>query len=316
MANWLERLGAPFFQAFGKALRLAKALVRPRLGNLNQYAPRKLTLPAAYHGNKPPQPAPRISIVTPSFQQGQYIERTIKSVLEQEYPNLEYFVQDGGSTDQTVSILKSYEGRISGWRSEKDNGQSHAINLALARASGEIMAWLNSDDLLLPGALMFVADYFARHPDVDVLYGDRLLINEGDMEIGQWILPGHDDRILNWADYVPQETLFWRRSVWEKAGGRVDESFRFAMDWDLLVRFRDAGARFTHIHRFLGAFRVHAHQKSTAVIADVGVTEMNRIRARILGRVPDQNEIRRAVIPFFARHVAVDWVHRIKALIG
>lgn len=291
------------------------ALIRPRLGNLNQYAPRKLTLPKSYYANKPPQPAPRISIVTPSFQQGLYIERAIKSVLEQGYPNLEYFVQDGGSTDQTVSILKGYERRISGWRSEKDNGQSHAINLGFARVSGEIMAWLNSDDLLLPGALAFVADYFERHPSVDVVYGDRLLIDEDDMEIGQWILPGHDGKMLNWADYVPQETLFWRRSVWEKVGGQVDESFRFAMDWDLLVRFRDAGARFAHIRRFLGAFRVHAHQKSTAVIGDIGVEEMNRIRKRILGRAPSQNEIRRAALPFFARHLVLDWAHRIKTRI-
>jgi hypothetical protein len=135
------------------------------------------------------------------------------------------------------------------------------------------------------------------------------------MEIGQWILPGHDGEMLSWADYVPQETLYWRRSIWEKAGGRVDESFRFAMDWDLLVRLRDAGARFAHIPRFLGAFRVHPQQKSTAQIADVGVAEMNRIRERIFGRVPSQNEIRKALTPFFARHAAVDLVHRIKARI-
>jgi len=178
------------------------------------------------------------------------------------------------------------------------------------------MAWLNSDDLLLPGALACVANYFARHPEVDVVYGNRLLIDEDDMEIGRWILPGHDNEVLSWVDYVPQESLFWRRSIWEKVGGNVDESFRFAMDWDLLLRFRDAGAQFAHIPCFLGAFRVHAQQKSSAAMSDVGVPEMNRIRERILGRVPSMKEIQKAVKPFLARHVAVDMAYRIKVRIG
>lgn len=88
------------------------------------------------------------------------------------------------------------------------------------------MAWPNSDDLLLPGALSTVADYFARHPDVDVVYGDRLLIDRNGMEIGRWIMPGHDNTVLSWVDYIPQETLFWRRRIWDKTGAQVDESFR------------------------------------------------------------------------------------------
>lgn len=236
--------------------------------------------------------------------------------MDQSYPKLQYFVQDGGSSDSTVTVLKQYEDELTGWKSERDAGQSQAINLGFAHTDGEIMAWLNSDDLLLPGALHTIADYFNNHPDVDVVYGNRLLIDEDDMEIGRWILPGHDSHVLSWADYVPQETLFWRRRIWEKVGGKIDESFRFAMDWDLLVRFRDAGAKFGHIPQFLGAFRIHERQKTSAAINEIGYQEMNRIRERILGRVPDRNEVRRAVLPYLVKHIAVDMVFRVKKRMG
>ena len=107
------------------------------------------------------------------------------------------------------------------------------------------MAWLNSDDLLLPGALFYVAEYFRKHPEVDVIYGHRIIINEDNRETGRWVLPPHNDNMLQWADYVPQETMFWRRDLWDKVGGYVDESFQFAMDWELILRFRNAGAVFS-----------------------------------------------------------------------
>jgi glycosyltransferase involved in cell wall biosynthesis len=255
---------------------------------------------------------PKLSIVTPSFQQGQYIERTILSVLDQGYPNLEYFVQDGGSKDNTVAVLKKYKNKLTGWVSEKDGGQSQAINLGFSNTNGEIMGWLNSDDLLLPDALVTVVDFFNRHPEVDVVYGNRLIIDENDMDIGRWIIPGHNSNMLSWADFVPQETLFWRRQIWDKVGGQIDDSFRFAMDWDLLVRFRDAGAQFAHIPQFLGAFRIHEHQKTSAVINEIGHKEMDLIRERVLGRVPTRIEIRKAILPFLLKHVAVDITYRIK----
>jgi glycosyltransferase involved in cell wall biosynthesis len=287
-------------------------IVAPRLGNLNQHAPRLMRLPEHYEKVIALSDTPKVSIVTPSYGQADYIGRTIDSVLSQGYPSLEYFVQDGGSEDGTVDVLKEYSDRLSGWESAPDGGQSHAINLGFAKTSGEIMAWLNSDDILLPGALACVVDYFVRHPEVDVVYGNRLLIDENDMEIGCWILPGHDGKALSWADYVPQETLFWRRSLWERVGGKIDESFRFAMDWDLLVRFRDAGARFAHIPRFLGAFRIHEHQKTSAAINEIGHGEMDRIRERLLGKVPSRTEIGKAVTPFMLKHVSVHIVYRVK----
>jgi glycosyltransferase involved in cell wall biosynthesis/antitoxin component HigA of HigAB toxin-antitoxin module len=295
-----------------KTLARFADLFAPRLGNLNQYAPRSPVVPTQPLTINQLINTPKISIVTPSFRQGGYIERTIKSVLDQKYPNLEYFVQDGGSQDDTVAVLRRYESALSGWVSEKDSGQSQAINLGFAHTSGDIMAWLNSDDLLLPGALAVVIDYFNKHPEVDVIYGNRLLIDENDLEIGRWILPCHDGNVLSWADYIPQETMFWRRSIWDKAGGQIDESFRFAMDWDLLVRFREAGAKFAHIPVFLGAFRIHEQQKTSAAISEIGYQEMNRIRERLLGRVPSRKEIRKHVALFMLKHIAVDFFYRIK----
>ncbi len=311
------------FFIFGPFIRLAVWLLRPiyhalrpRLGILHQYQPRSLDIPAHYRAPRPLERTPRITIVTPSFRHGAFIERTIESVLDQRYPDLEYFVQDGGSEDGTREILERCGTRLTGWESKPDRGQAHAINLGLARGSGEIMAYLNSDDMLLPGALAYVADFFIRHPDVDVVYGHRILVDEEDRDIGRWMMPPHSDEVLSWVDYVPQETLFWRRSMWEKVGGRIDESFRFAMDWDLLVRFRDAGARFARLPRFLAAFRVHGQQKTSSGISDIGFAEMNRIRERVLGRVPSAAEVRKAVLPYLLRHVATDLRWRIQSGLG
>ena len=284
----------------------SRNMLAPRLGNLNQHAPRDLRLPTHYARSVHLTQPPRISIVTPSFKQARFIERTIKSVLDQSYPNLEYHVQDGGSEDGTTEILERYADRLAGWESRPDSGQSRAINLGFARTSGEIMAWLNSDDIMLPGALAYVAAYFNQHPKIDVLYGHRILIDENDRQIGRWVMPAHDDDVLSWADYIPQETLFWRRRIWEKVGGQVDESFRFAMDWDLLVRFRAAGAKFRRLPRFLGAFRVHPHQKTSAAISDIGHQEMARIRTRVIGHEVSYTEIGRAILPYLLRHVATD----------
>jgi glycosyltransferase involved in cell wall biosynthesis len=218
---------------------------------------------------------PLVSIVTPSFNHGQFLERTMQSVLQQNYSSLEYIVQDGGSTDGTTQILEKYRSRPKFAQSRPDGGQAEALNLGFQHTSGEIMAWLNSDDLLLPGTVSYVARYFLEDPDVDVVYGHRINIDENDQEIGRWIMPAHDDELLRWADFIPQETLFWRRQIWEKVGASLDESFQFAVDSDLLLRFQYAGAKFARLPRFLGAFRVHAAQKTQAIIDGTGQAEMN-----------------------------------------
>jgi glycosyltransferase involved in cell wall biosynthesis len=268
-------------------------------------------LPRHYFRTAPRRNAPTISLVTPSYNQGHLLESTLRSVLDQNYPALEYIVQDGGSTDATCEILETYRSRLAYVDSTRDDGQAHALNRGFSRATGDILAYLNSDDLLLPGALAFVADYFARHPEVDVVYGHRVIVDTEGREVGRWVLPPHCESVLGWADFIPQETLFWRRSIWERTGGSMDESFRFALDWDLLLRFRQAGARMVRLPRFLGAFRIHEAQKTHRQLATIGAREIARLRRRTQGREVTETEIRNGVIDYLLRHV---WYQRLHEL--
>lgn len=292
-------------------MRRLKSFIAPRLNLSNTHPPKPMHIPQDYYDVVAPDKPPVISIVTPSFNQAEYLERTMKSVLDQGYPKLEYIVQDGGSSDDSAAIIEKYADVLTHWESKRDKGQSNAINLGFQHATGEIMAYLNSDDLLLPGTLDYVANFFAAHPDVDVVYGHRILIDRFDQEIGRWVLPKHDNEILSWADYVPQETLFWRRSIWNKIGGNIDESFQFAMDWDLILRLRDAGAKFVRLPRFLGAFRLHLSQKSLSKMEDTGFVEMTRLRQRCHGRAVRQSEIRRHLYGYLLRHIVYQKLYRL-----
>ena len=281
-----------------------------RLGTLRHYPPRPLRLSVSDKSGPPLEGAPTISIVTPSFNQGQFLEDTIESVLGQRYPFLEYVVQDGGSEDGSRQILERYSGRLHHWESAPDGGQARALNRGFARTSGEVMAYLNSDDLLLPGALSYVARFLLKHPKVDVVYGHRILIDELGREIGRQVIPRHNDRVLSWADFIPQETVFWRRAAWERAGATFDESFQYALDWDLWVRLREVGARMVRLPRFLGAFRVHDAQKTSTLAPTIGVDEMQRIRTRLHGRSVDQSEALQRVRAYLIRHVVLDQLYR------
>jgi glycosyltransferase involved in cell wall biosynthesis len=292
-------------------IRRLRELTRPRLGILRHHPPVPLLVPTSYFTTEAPTPLPTISIVTPSFEQGSYLERTLYSVVNQNYPALEYVVQDGGSSDETVDVLRRYDDSLRHWASERDEGQGDAINRGFAHTSGEIMAYLNSDDLLLPGALAYVARYFASHPDVDVVYGNRMMIDADDGHIGSQVLPRHDDDELSLLDFVPQETLFWRRSAWEAAGGQIDASLRFAIDWDLLLRLRDSGAKIVRLPRFLGAFRVHDEQK-TATWYDECLIECDLLRRRVHGRGISHDEAVARAAPYMRRHVPHHLWYRLK----
>lgn len=266
-----------------------------KLGVLRQYDARPLAwdrkLPS--RGRLPESALSDVVIVTPSYNQDKFLESTMLSVLNQNYPKLRYRVQDGGSKDRSVEIIKRYAARLTSWHSARDRGQSDAIRQGfdqLPGGPGDIMAWLNSDDLIAPRALRYVAEYFQRHPQVDVIYGHRIIIDEHDREIGRWIMPPHDRASLDWIDYVPQETLFWRRRAWDAVGG-LDPTFQFALDWDLLARFQQAGARIVRVPYFLGCFRLHSEQKTSAHIHTTGHEEMTRIRTRIHGPNPDPSRI-------------------------
>ncbi|HEY1778157.1 MAG TPA: glycosyltransferase family 2 protein [Solirubrobacteraceae bacterium] len=293
-------------------LKRLRELMRPRIGLLYQHKPALLMVPTSYYATNAPSPAPTISVVTPSYGQGNFIERTLYSVVSQHYPALEYVVQDGGSRDETVEILRRYEGSLHHWASEPDDGQADAINRGFAHTSGEIMAYLNSDDVFLPGSLAYVARYFSEHPDVDVIYGHRMIVDEEDHHIGSWLLPRHDSDELTLVDFVPQETLFWRRSAWEAAGGEIDASMNFALDWDLLLRMRESGAKMVRVPRFLGAFRAHEAQK-TQTLEDEYLTETAALRARVHGRGMSHDEAFARASPYTRRHVPYHLWYRLRA---
>lgn len=281
-------------------------MMRRRIHRLVHHAPRPLAIPAAYARVQPPHDPPLISIVTPSFNQAPFLEATLRSVLDQGYPRLEYIVQDGGSTDGSVDILRRCGDRLTAWESCRDRGQAHAVNLGMQRATGSIMAYLNSDDLLLPGSLAYVTRFFAEHPDVDVVYGHRVLIDDHGREIGRWVLPPHDDEVIKYTDFIPQETMFWRRRAWDAVGGQFDESFRFALDWDIILRFRQAGLRFARLPRFLGAFRISMAQKTNSWWLPIGRREAERLMDRVLGFTPDSSTLRHHIKHYMRQHYLYD----------
>lgn len=311
ISYWMRQLGSrsPHRQvavAWLDYLRTTRGVNFPLMG-LSHHDP--LELPTDRGGDMPASISmvglPVISIVTPSYNQAHMLERTIRSVLDQNYPRLQFVVQDGGSKDHSVEIIKRYASRLHHWESCSDEGQAHAIQMGFARTTGDVMGWLNSDDILMPGALWDIARFFQKNKNVDVAYGHRVIIDEDDRKIGQWVLPANTHKYLPYADYLAQESVYWTRRIWDKVGG-VDRSFQFAMDWDLFLRFWRASGRFQRIPKSIGAFRIHSAQKTSSIINDVGAREMDRLRRRELGHVPHPQELARQLIWLYWRNYAMD----------
>jgi glycosyltransferase involved in cell wall biosynthesis len=205
---------------------------------------------------------PLVSIVTPSYNQADFLGRTIQSVLNQSYPNLEYIVVDGNSTDGSQEIIQSYEADLAVWISEPDQGQSEAINKGLKLARGEIMAWLNSDDLYYPWAVEEAVQSLKEHPKIGMVYGDTDLIDESDQVIGNFnARQTNYHRLMRGGVYIPQPAAFWRSDLYRKAGP-VDPGFYFAMDYDLWVRFAKV-AEIKYIPRLWASFRMHSGGKTS-----------------------------------------------------
>ena len=179
---------------------------------------------------------PLISIITPSFNQARYIETTIRSVLDQDYPALEYIIVDGGSHDGSAEIIQRHAARLAWWVSEPDKGQTDAINKGFSQARGEILAWINSDDTYEPGALSAAADYFTQHPKAGLVYANTNFIDENGRKIGRFPAAQTDYRRLKQGYvHIPQQAAFFRADLWRQVGP-LDPDFYFAMDYDLWVR--------------------------------------------------------------------------------
>jgi glycosyltransferase involved in cell wall biosynthesis len=210
------------------------------------------------------KPAPKISLVTPSLNQGRFIRATLESVLSQGYPDLDYRVQDGGSTDGTLAVLREFEARVP-FVSGKDAGQADAINRGLARATGEVLGYLNSDDVLLPGALAAVGETFVSDPDLVFVWGRASYLDEAGNAVSPYLVrPDAIERLAD-ACFIAQPAAFFRRKVWEEIG-LFDESLHHTMDYDYWLRIaaRYPASRTRFLDRELAGCRVHADAKTVA----------------------------------------------------
>jgi glycosyltransferase involved in cell wall biosynthesis len=222
-------------------------------------------------------PWPRVTVITPSYNQGRFIEETILSVLQQGYPNLEFMILDGGSTDNTVEIIRKYEQSLAYWVSEPDHGQSHALNKGLKRATGDIIGWLNSDDMYAEDCFQKVMDAFAGNPDALAVHGNRILL-DADSHVSGWAQPpAFDPEVTGFV--VCSETAFWRRAA--TAGAGFNEDLRFAMDLDFFCRLYKP-RKFIKLDSFIGYFRCYGDNKSST-LREVCLHESEREWKKIFG---------------------------------
>ncbi|QWD62360.1 glycosyltransferase family 2 protein [Polynucleobacter sp. MWH-UH25E] len=235
-----------------------------------------------------------ISVITPSYNQADFLEETIQSVLSQNYPYLEYIIIDGGSDDGSVDIIKKYQNNIYHWVSERDGGQSEAINKGLRLATGDIVCWLNSDDLLMPNTLKTIAHYFQENSDAQFIYGNGVVFHDDCSKKEVNCQPGRVDRkMLGYCDPIQQPSTFWRREIHSKLG-YLDEDLFFTMDWDWFVRV----ASFYPLHYLpinFSKYRIHKDHKT----GNGGVRRAEEIHAIVKKYGPtDKLGIFAAVLPF------------------
>jgi len=248
----------------------------------------------------------KISVVTPSFNQGAYLEATLRSLLSQDYPDLELIVIDGGSTDQSVEIIRRYASSLSHWESERDRGQSHALNKGFAHVHGDIWSWLNSDDLLEPGVLRRIAEVFAQDPEAGVVYGDCIYVGEdGETVIEKF--PGEPySRLRHLAHrFIAQPSCFFRTTMVPPA---VREDLQYCMDYDLWLGLSARGIRFRYVPEVFSRYRLHDQSKSVRALVAMHAEIVEKIYRPILrnGASPDERDA--------IAQAAGDMIHQLNSL--
>jgi glycosyltransferase involved in cell wall biosynthesis len=236
-------------------------------------------------------PLPRISIVTPSLNQAAFLERTIRSVLDQAYPNLEYIVMDGGSTDGSVEIIRKYADRLTHWVSQPDGGQSAAINAGWRRATGDVLAWLNSDDYYLAGALGWAGDFFAQHPGVWAAYGTSSVVDAEQTQLAVGGKPYRRTAMILSGNCIPQPTAFIRRDALNVVGA-LDESLHYLMDMDLFLRIARIRPP-VFVDRRIAAMTSHAEAKTVR-------DRRNMARERALVRFRHARPLEKPIVALLA----------------
>lgn len=225
------------------------------------------------------KPWPKITIVTPSYNQGQFLEETIRSVLMQGYPNLEYIIMDGGSSDNSVEIIKKYEPWLTYWVSEKDNGQADAIHRGFEKATGEVIGWLNSDDYLLSGALKKVGKAFANDNEHELIIGGGIVVDgSGALLRKSYSYPQNFTSLLALGQFAMQMSSFWRQDAYRAVGG-LDSTLRFCFDYDLFLRLAKRKSP-AGIDDLLSAFRIHGESKTSTIWEAVALPEIKVVKRR------------------------------------
>ena len=228
---------------------------------------------------------PLVSIITPSYNQGQFLEQTIQSVLAQDYPRIEYILMDGGSTDGSLEVIRRYSDRVAYWESQPDRGQAHAINMGLGRASGELLGWLNSDDVLLPSTVSRVVAAFEHYPDTDVVYGRLERIDAHGNLVPTPMLPKDkvvfNKQLVIGECVVNQPGSLWRRWVMQRSGV-LDERLDYALDYEYWIRLALDGAIFMRLPEVLARFRLSSSSKTvgqTALMAQEQLAVLENLLA-------------------------------------
>ncbi|CAN2040984.1 glycosyltransferase [Candidatus Magnetomoraceae bacterium gMMP-15] len=237
---------------------------------------------------------PKISIITPSYNQSQFLERTILSVLNQNYPNVEFIIIDGGSTDGSVDIIKKYEKYLAYWVSESDQGQSHALNKGFERASGDIFGWLNSDDPYTPDAFKNLYNFYKNYPNIKIFFGDRWIINNMDEILSiEYAFNFNSLHLIFDGFTMANQAMFWKKDVHDRLG-YFDERLHRSMDYDMMLNlgYNEKAKDFFRLSLPLGCFRIHNAQKTkgpdeaTAAEAYLITTKNNcQIKFTALGKI-------------------------------